>query len=212
MSSTTIDRRSALKKAAAAGAVVWTAPLVNSSPALAQTVSCTPKCSTPTFTVDIDVFNYCPNQGSKWARVRLTPSNVTCPCTGTTAIICVDGPNTDWSKDGATDGRTVEPAEAVANGWPVIPSDSFVVKKLNGGGSLGDGIWNTTGLTRVAQGCADRTGDIVWRICSFSVGFEFHPGTGNCAQEAGVGDDAASPVGDCTLVCQPAPGSCPLTP
>ena len=42
-----LDRRSLLIKAAAVGAVAWTAPIIISSPALAT--SCTPKCAIQTF-------------------------------------------------------------------------------------------------------------------------------------------------------------------
>ncbi|MEI2704723.1 MAG: hypothetical protein V9E89_05515 [Ilumatobacteraceae bacterium] len=39
-----LDRRAALRKAAAAGAIVWSAPTVLTTPASAQ-VACTPKCA-----------------------------------------------------------------------------------------------------------------------------------------------------------------------
>jgi hypothetical protein len=51
------DRRAALKKAAAAGTIVWAAPLVTANPVLAADGTCTPKCvATASATVSASFF------------------------------------------------------------------------------------------------------------------------------------------------------------
>jgi hypothetical protein len=82
--STGLDRRSALKKAAVAGAVAWTAPTILSHTAhAAPGEGCTPKClpaGTPQFVTNpIDTCG-----GTYVVRfpLQLTGGSVTCPCGG----------------------------------------------------------------------------------------------------------------------------------
>ena len=94
-----LDRRSLLRKAAVAGAVAWTAPMVVSSPAGAQATLCTPKCASTggTFVGLIG--------GSRSSVViNVSASNVSCPC-GSFAGICVQagtfiGPTTSTTAVG----------------------------------------------------------------------------------------------------------------
>jgi hypothetical protein len=82
-----MDRRSALKKAAAAGAIVWTAPMILSSKAVAAgggTANCRPE-------ITVSCIEYDCQQGGKFMpgiKVEASP----CPC-GTTATppptVCV---------------------------------------------------------------------------------------------------------------------------
>ena len=77
-----VDRREALKKSAAAGAVAWVAPTLVSSRALAQDGVCTPKCAplgTPTYTTSGPTGSC---GGSYIVTIVINPvqGSVTCPC------------------------------------------------------------------------------------------------------------------------------------
>lgn len=79
-----MNRREALKKAAAAGAVGWVAPTLMSSPAFAQSGVCTPKCipaGTPQYTA-AGVSGSCGGSYVVVIPITLTQGSVTCPCGG----------------------------------------------------------------------------------------------------------------------------------
>ena len=82
-----IDRREALKKAAVAGGIVWSAPLITTSPVAAQTAVCTLKCAPEPGNPDLSVFTYCDTPGAKWAEIRITKDLVTCPCGGDGTLV-----------------------------------------------------------------------------------------------------------------------------
>ena len=78
------DRRSALKKAAAAGTIAWTAPTILSETAHAVQIlpgGCTAKC-TPNPTIDVTptTFLFCTRGGAKWARLTFSVAGIVCPC------------------------------------------------------------------------------------------------------------------------------------
>jgi hypothetical protein len=86
-----VNRRAALKKAAAAGAIVWAAPTIISESAGAQAAVCTPKClpvgsGTGTATATAT----CSGQGVRRAlNINVDLSAVqtfTCPCGGTPTV------------------------------------------------------------------------------------------------------------------------------
>lgn len=100
-----IDRRSLLTKAAAAGAIAWTAPLIMSSPAFAGNGVCTPSCAPGAFSPilkGVDVckadFNKIPGfagsplatfagNSNKMAIISIqAPASTTCPCGGGTPV------------------------------------------------------------------------------------------------------------------------------
>jgi hypothetical protein len=197
------DRRSLLAKAAATGAIAWTAPAIVSERALARSTACTPKCAPADFSLQFDVETYCPGGGRKWALLRAVVSESTCPCTSnSTSRICVAPPGY-WSKDGATDGIAVVP--------PGVRRNEFVVKKASGEGSLGDGLWTAEGSFSVAQGCLDRSGAVVWKVCEYSrVGFEFEPGGGSCAEGRGAGGSGRAQPVRCSIVCGTSLDDCPI--
>ncbi len=79
-----VDRREALKKATAAGAIAWVAPTLGSSRAFAQDGTCTPKCipvGTPTYTALTPVAT-CAATYNVTVAVVSSPGTVTCPCGG----------------------------------------------------------------------------------------------------------------------------------
>ena len=107
-----MDRRSLLTKAAAAGAVAWSVPLLLSEPAFAGNGVCTPSCAPGSFAPilkGIDVcktdFEALPNFVSgglkafvgnsvKMAVISIqAPSSVSCPCGGVAVPAFVSGLN-----------------------------------------------------------------------------------------------------------------------
>ena len=76
----TFDRRSALKKAAVAGAVAWTAPVVLSSGASAMDGTCTPKCLPAVGSSLTWAGTGC--QGNSVLTLQYRYSTPTCPCGG----------------------------------------------------------------------------------------------------------------------------------
>jgi hypothetical protein len=99
--STGIDRRLALKKAAAAGAIAWAAPTIASGTVHAQEAACTPKCvptgaGVTTTTARIT----CSGNGSR-RRVEVTvpiSSSILCPCSGENPrIALLPGAESSWA-------------------------------------------------------------------------------------------------------------------
>lgn len=90
---TGIDRRSALKKAAAAGAIAWTAPTILSETARAQTPgTCTPKClPLGSGTGLARAVATCTGQGlTRTITLNVNLSGIqtfTCPCGGDATVI-----------------------------------------------------------------------------------------------------------------------------
>jgi hypothetical protein len=199
-----LDRRSLLKVGAVAGTMAWVAPTIAAQPAWAA--ACTPKCIYPEFTLDVTVQTYCPGGGRKWAILTLQPpEGLICPCDSPLdedlvpnelIEVCFKPPAL-WTKDGATDGIAI--TTPPPGGAPIGPLQ-FVVKKEIGDGSLGDGLWTSDEKLVYAIGCRDESGDKGWRICDFTLSFDFQPGGGNCAQGAGAGNGTAV-RGTCVTAC-----------
>lgn len=190
-----MNRRSALKKAAAAGAVVWTAPLLLSEPALAAGTTCTPKCKPGGFTaLQGTVDGFCPSPGNKAARVslRVAGTGATCPCltngvaiAPTTCIKLTD----IWRKDGTGQDVTVATTTPAA-GY----TQGFYVAKP--GGSLGQGLWVSDDQFKFAVTCQDRDGNKISTVCRYVIGFNFDP-AGNCGTPSNL---SLSPAG-CVTAC-----------
>jgi len=92
-----MDRRDALRKAAVAGTIVWTAPVVLDRSVGAQT-ACTPKCGPPDAQqpqVTITLARACDDAAQErvWTLVEVELGSViNCPCGGTTALQLVSPP------------------------------------------------------------------------------------------------------------------------
>ena len=91
-----VDRRAALRKAAVAGTLVWTAPVVMSQSASAQT-ACTLSCAPPDGQrpqVNIVANRRCLADDSRvWIfEGILSPTVITCPCGVAAAVVEVEAP------------------------------------------------------------------------------------------------------------------------
>lgn len=202
-----IDRRAALKKAAVAGGIIWSAPLIASSVVDAQAITCTPKCApTQAAGLNASVGLYCTSSGDKWAQLTLLPNSGTgvgtCPCSGASTMkFCVEPPSF-WDK-----GNSQNFAITVCSNGGVL-----VITKPNQGGALGKGDYTTSAPAKVAVGCPDRTGHISWQVCSYDINFSYDPGDGPCSQTANVGSGGAKLVADsCYTYCTGPGVECPFT-
>lgn len=82
-----MDRRQALKRGVAAGAVAWTAPAVLGQTVSAADGTCTPKCvpvGTPQFTATLQ--DTCGAVYTVIVVPVLQPGSVRCPCGGTPVV------------------------------------------------------------------------------------------------------------------------------
>jgi hypothetical protein len=173
------DRRSAIKKAAVAGALVWTAPVVLSSKAAAidfiPGTTCTLKClPNPNVSINANTQLYCTGAGRKWAQINFTVNQTVCPCGGGGSSVAYGGlvsPN---------------PADIKEISYDPGTNTGFVRVGGMGSGALGDGNYALRILYCVQ--CFDRDGDTLSRLCQVDVAFTFHPGDGNCSLPGNVGD------------------------
>jgi hypothetical protein len=160
---TGIDRRSALKKAAAAGAIAWTAPTILSQTAHAVDFingsTCTAKCAPPTGVTVTGTITYigCAQDippGQQPVRASITQISTTagCPCGG--AVVEVIAPP-----------QTVE----------VRPRP----------GNVNQGVFDFIVEIR----CADRSGDVISRQCVGTSITANKPGS--CQGAAGTTSDFA---------------------
>ena len=195
-----LDRRSALKKAAIAGAIVWTVPTIVSSPALAAGTVCTPKCAPTTFVVSTpSVVGYCPSSGNKAAKVslRVNAGGGTCPCMFNGATVtpasCLTIPKV-WRKDGT--GQSVIVGTAT-------PEPDYTVAFYVGkdSGSLGQGIWTNDDALTYWVTCKDKNGDLISTGCDYRLQFYFDP-SGQCGAPSNI---QFFNLGNCRTVCGGAP-------
>jgi hypothetical protein len=175
-----LDRRTLIKRSAAAGAIAWVAPTVFAQSAHANAfppgTTCTPRC-TPTDTVNVSgtgVVQDCipgipPGQQDVEAIIQtISAAAETCPCGGD-AIISVTTP---------------------------APGTRFEVRPKPGNVNQGE-------FDLVATiSCTDGTGDVISRTCSATATAFIKPG--NCNSDAGIifNFSAAITCGDPS--CQPA--------
>jgi hypothetical protein len=193
-----IDRRSALKKAAAAGAIAWTAPMIISSTAHADHLAgngvCTPACAPLPFTIsfsgkdggdgkfgcpdDRTKFGV-PNNSNKFGVFKVeTPGTATCPCGIGDPVIIVSFPaGTTWSKD-------EDECQPWADDYALTylttpPSNEFAVAK---DGAIGNGWYTPSNPICVSVGCHDEVGgDMVYQTCTFSFTFYYDPNGASCS-------------------------------
>lgn len=183
-----LGRRSALKKAAAAGAIVWAAPAIVSDRALAVNTVCTPKCAPDTggsVFVGADVYCEPGNNGAKWLKVTIGSTGNTlgtCPC-----------------QNGAVSTIVGDPTYSPFTGSPQpvvfssMPSNGIITLILKGPGSgaLGQGTYTAT--VTVVQQCLDRSGRVIQQSCQYPLSVNFQPNNGSCvgSSTAGTGSVGA---------------------
>ena len=158
-----LDRR-VLLKAAAAGVIVWAAPVITSSPALAV-ATCTAKClpTTPILQTASAVKSC--EAGELFMRTDVTiPWTLSCPCGGT---------------------------PVVSGTLAADPVEELVAASFNGSGIQYTTRWQVVvtepqNFSRTATGsfslsCTDRSGDACTRTCSMSSTVSYtHPPSTPC--------------------------------
>jgi hypothetical protein len=174
-----IDRRSALKKAAIAGTVAWTAPAILSETAHAVDLvgACTAKCApNPTISVSPTTGLVCNTNGAKWAQLTFSVSGIVCPCGAGGAASSFLGANV-----------TPNPAEVKSIQYNAQTNIGTVIIGGSGQGALGNGTYQAA-INFCVQ-CNDRSNppDIISRRCTTVVQFTFQPADGPCSQAANVG-------------------------
>jgi hypothetical protein len=170
---TKMHRRDVLKKAAAAGAVVWTAPLITSSPVLAGPVA-TAKCAGNTLVC----FKWIRNSGSSpnscstftMYSMELFNATSTCPCTPVGGVKknepgCIVYPSTITFRH--TDGTLATSSSLQSDG-------GFTVTGVK------PGLWTSTTTMYAVSSCLDRDGDKVWYECEYTIRFQIGSGTSGC--------------------------------
>ena len=184
-SSPGIDRRSVLKKAAVAGAVAWTAPVILSNTAFAASV-CTPKCAHANVTLTATAQDACTApvtevpSGNKILLFSINlPSGATCPCDAAAPRVVLGPVPTQWDKHSpqATGCPTYKNQFATGVNTLSQGANTFALYK---NGALGSGVYVPNGTICVAVKCLDRDGTPVYRVCTFSVCFTYSPSQEIC--------------------------------
>lgn len=194
-------RRDFLTKAAAAGAIAWSAPVILSRPAWAVEVGGSPKCR-PMITVGPCVITNCPAQGNttrNFPGIRIKTTNCGCNVPGgpTVPIVCATvrnmtaseadvvayGPLTDChplNNQGGFDDIFFPTTPA--NQWRCLANSStpqgatiFFGKKRQSGGAvaqLGNGATVTFDLGVWAGGCPNEVGGGTAHTCVTYLGLQ----------------------------------------
>jgi hypothetical protein len=174
-----IDRRSALKKAAIAGTVAWTAPVILSETAHAVDLigACTAKCApNPTFNLQPNTGLVCNSNGAKWAALVFSVPTAVCPCGAGGGASSVVSTNVQ-----------PQPAEVKSVQFDQQTNVGTIIIGGSGQGALGNGSYQAA-ITFCVQ-CNDRSNppDVISRQCTSLINFTFQPATGPCSQAANVG-------------------------
>lgn len=174
-----IDRRSALKKAAIAGTVAWTAPVILSETAHAVDLigACTAKCApNPTFTLQPTTGLICNSNGAKWAGLTFSVPLPVCPCGAGGGSATVLGASV-----------TPQPAEVKSVQFDQQTNTGLITIGGQGQGALGNGSYQAA-INFCVQ-CNDRSNppDVISRRCTTVVNFTFQPADGPCSTQANVG-------------------------
>lgn len=173
-----VDRRSALKKAAAAGTIVWAAPTVLSSTAHAAEfipgTPCTLKCTPdPVINFGADVTLDCQTNGAKWALLTFSVGSAGCPCAAGGSVVSLGS------------GVSPQPSEIKETTFDPASGTGTILIGGSGQGALGNGTYLAFFFFCVQ--CDDRSGDTLRRSCQTGVSFTFQPANGPCSQDANVG-------------------------
>ena len=189
-----VDRRTLIKRGAAAGAVAWAAPTVFALEANAQEPPCTPKCApdTSVLVLNPDTALACQGPGGKWALLTYSLTDSVCPCGGTATV-------TNRGSE-----VTPQPAEIkVVDFDPTTRTGSIIIGG-SGNGALGNGTYSASIFVCIA--CDDRTGDTISVEARIDITFTFQPANGPCSTAENVGEatlDGPVVTGD------PICGDCP---
>jgi len=205
-----LDRRSVLKKAAIAGTVAWTAPVILSNTAFADVV-CTPKCAHAAVTFSAVGQDACTTpipevpSGNKIILFQLLiPSGTVCPCDPNDPVVIVGSVPLSWDKySPQTDGCPAFKTEyAKGIKTPSQGPNAFALYK---NGALGSGVYVPNGGLCVSIKCLDTDGTPVYRKCTLSVCFLYSPEHAVCDTNFSVQTRVGGT--SCVIACDPCPGS-----
>jgi hypothetical protein len=196
-----ITRRDAIRKAAVGGAIVWTAPLISSSPVSAAscTIACAPTLGSEVTGLQVLIEDDCAvdtgldpytTPANKIARLSIAPVvEGACPCNVTVSptIEILSAP-TALSKGndpigGACEAFTGPDVEAMTRN-DLLPADQHLIDPnelvICKTGAIGNGWYTGNNPLCVSFGCPDEIGgDMVYRNCRYLLCFEYMP-AGSC--------------------------------
>jgi hypothetical protein len=197
---TATDRRDLIRKAVVAGSLTWVTPTVLATKAYAA--GCTPKCGPADFVPTITGRDACNDEevdgvpsGNKVAIFTISVPSSSCPCGGT-ATVSIGPIPTEWDKNVSCTSYSSQYATGIR-----LSNTQFALYK---NGALGNGFYIPNGSFCVAIGCTDRTGDTVWKVCSYNVCLNYTP-AGACTTFTSVGVTTSNT--ECSASCAPCPGS-----
>jgi hypothetical protein len=208
-----IDRRSALKKAAAAGAIAWTAPMIISSTAHAASTVCTPKCAHPQVQLEAEAIDSCeenipgevPANVNKIILFKLKlPAGSTCDCDEAPPEVILGKVPVQWDKlspNAATCSFTQFQYQGVNT--PSQGANSFALYKVAGGGADASGWYVPNGPLCVAIKCLDADGTPIYRVCTVTICFKYQPSQAPCNTTYVVETRTGSI--SCSISCNPCP-------
>ena len=102
----------------------------------------------------------------------------------------------EWDKVNSCDQTfSTEQANAIVN---ATNASKFLLYKT---GSLGSGIYVANGTICVAEACKDRSGNFVYKRCTFRICMAISP-SGNCGFATPV-IISATQIGSCSTGCDP---------
>jgi hypothetical protein len=223
-----LDRRTLIKRGAAASAVAWSAPLVLSSPANAQEAdACTPKCYPEAASIQGRAWDICPgepitidgvtypvpdplpapipNSANKAALIQVfAEGSVTCPCSpdANPQVLILSLPS-EWSKDAsaATNFYAADASGLFGNGFFYFGTN----------GAVPNGVYTPELPGCYSLGpCLDQSGDRIWLVCSARPQFSYTP-AGACG-EVGEILFTNDPNAVCVPSCNTAPFNTDLCP
>lgn len=171
---TGLDRRTLIKRGAAAGAIAWTVPTILSSQAHALNGACTPGCApNPVLNLNPATALYCVTPGGKWAELTLSWEAGPCPCaTGGLAVYLGSS-------------VTPNPSEVKTVTFDNAARTATIRIGGQGNGALGNGTYDAQIFFCIQ--CNDSTGDPISREIRVDITFTFQPADGNCSTAANVG-------------------------
>jgi len=160
---TGIDRRSALKKAAVAGTVIWAAPTLLSSRVLADDSLCTPKCypiARRNGRVSIGACHL--RRDGAFASMGLE-NLVDCPCADEPTLSSMSfGPWNIADSPASVDNVDLE---HVGNGILAVNIDILV-------SSPGDVAGEYSSTLTLTVSCSDRQGNVIAQTCEYDFTFD----------------------------------------
>lgn len=190
-----MDRRSALRKAAVAGAVAWSAPMISSTvQAAGGNDICTPKCAGTPFVCFRYLESSSPGPCDTWEMFSMDLFSVAnCGCGGSTAGGCLILPGS-WSFDNGSTAAIETDGGFTVTGLPtniVLTSTNTLEARMFCVDRKGDRVWtySTYNLVLTKNDCTRSFGVIKTSVVNGGLGgFNCAPENGGCDSPTRVVD------------------------